>query len=122
MNKNEFITRLVMKYQNITDDNMSIWEEDYSLMLEEPDINYDKLYHIVLTEWDNSYNAPSTKWIYENKKRCIPKKQAIYNDNEYNPLSEISKMIQSAGPPSEETIKKAEEIKKRVKNKKLLKD
>lgn len=114
MNQDDFINRIIQKFKNIDCDNIEIWTEDYRAVLQEKTINYDKLYELLLREWGSSYYAPTTQWLIEHKKKCMPLPKN--GDDVYRlPTSNV-------GPPSEDVLKKVNEIRKKVNNQKLLRE
>ena len=70
MNRDEFLERLFMMYPaNFTPDNIRYWTEGYEDVLP-LNIDFHKLYLIMLRNYDDTLKAPSPKWFSENAKNC----------------------------------------------------
>lgn len=98
MNRDEFITKQIKKFGCFNANNMEIWMKDYQSVLTEPYIDYVKLDRKIITEWNNTFNAPPTKWINEQKHNCFyenvkNKDQAVINAQE---------ILKTSSPPPEE--------------------
>lgn len=62
MNKNEFLQKLVDLYEDFTEENTKTRIEAYLVVLSE-NINYNKLWQILIKNYDNFRYAPSPAYI-----------------------------------------------------------
>lgn len=108
MNKDEFIKKQLAKFGCFTDNNVNIWYDDYEKVLQEPNINYDRLDEKIINEWDSTFTAPSTKWIREAKQDCIPR------DERCQAVKDIQKMREEAAPPPPDVLAKIEAMRKKM--------
>lgn len=58
-------------------DNYDIWHDAYKTVLTKRMLNYDKLYEIMLSEWEEKDFAPSPSWFAKITNRCL-----LYSGNE----------------------------------------
>lgn len=97
MNQDEFITKQIKKFGCFNANNMEIWINDYKSVLSEPYIDYAKLDRKIITEWDNTFNAPSTKWINEQKHNCF-----FENVKDKDPeVIKAKEILKTSSPPPE---------------------
>lgn len=75
MNRGEFLEKLFMLYpDSFSEKNKHVWLEAYKRVLQDPEIDYDKLFKTLLTEYKFKA-APPTSWIWEQAKNCVVKKR-----------------------------------------------
>ena len=108
MDREEFIKKQLQKFGCFHEGNMAIWKNDYELVLQEPDIDYKMLDFKIIKFWDNTFNAPSTKWISEAKQDCIPK------DERCQVLKDIEQMKNNTAPPPPDVLARIEAMRKKV--------
>lgn len=106
MDREEFIKKQLRKFGCFNELNYDIWKEDYTKSLSEPNIDFDRLDAKIIKDWDSTYNAPSTKWMYEAKKDCIPQ--------ECGALKRIHEIQEQAAPPPPEVVARMEALRKKV--------
>lgn len=113
MNREEFIKKQLKKYGCFNDVNTPIWKEDYEKVLQEPNIDYDKLDLKIIYEWDGTFNAPDTKWIRIAKVDCIPK------DDRCETLKRIDEIKSNSAPPPPEVTERIKALKEKMLKQKM---
>lgn len=108
MNRDDFIIKQLNKFGCFNDNNMAIWKADYEKVLQEPNINYEKLDDKIVFTWDNTFEAPSTPWIMGAKQDCIPKEERC------EALINIEQMRENTSPPTADVRARVEAIRKKL--------
>lgn len=113
LNREAFLKKLFLMYPaNFTKENAPIWKEAYELVLDE-NLNYDKLFKILVKDYKSIATAPSPAWFQDYKEICSPKK-------ENEALAEIKKLQETEGvPPPPEFFEAAKRLKEKIKNESL---
>lgn len=73
MDKSEFLKTLFSMFpMNFTEDNVKYWLKAYEAVLKVP-LDFDKLFFIMVSNYDKTNTAPSPKWFKENMSGAIKK-------------------------------------------------
>lgn len=109
LNREAFLKKLFLMYPaNFTKENAPIWKEAYELVLDE-NLNYDKLFKILVKDYKSIATAPSPAWLQDYKEICSPKK-------ENEALAEIKKLQETEGvAPPPEFFEAEKRLKKKLK-------
>lgn len=99
MNKSEFLQRLFSMFpSNFNENNMGYWLKAYETVLC-GNIDFDKLFFIMISRYENICSAPSPKWLKDNLQDAIIKNKKSLalvhieniNREEREPMSEETK-------------------------------
>lgn len=104
MNRDNFLQNLFSMYPNtFTEKSLQTWHKAYCIVFGNKKINYDKLFEVYVTNYQNTVVPPAPAWFKEHMSDCIirPDKCAT--------LREIEKM------KNEDCVPMPEEIKQKLK-------
>lgn len=72
MNRDDFLQNLFSMYQNtFTEKNLHTWHKAYCIVLRNKKIDYDKLFEIMATRYQNTSIPPAPAWFKEHLSDCI---------------------------------------------------
>lgn len=108
MDRNEFLSRIFKMFSNFNDSNVEFWKPAYEEVLTEPNIDYEKLFKLMVTNWEQTYSAPAPKHFKGWKQDCIPK------DDRCDALKNIEQMRENAAPPSPDVLARIEAMRKKM--------
>lgn len=109
MNRDEFIRKQLLKFGCFNEVNTPIWQRDYESVLKEPNIDFDGLDMKILTDWDSTFNAPSTKWLKE------AKRDFIQRDDRCEALVHIENIRNGESvPPPPDVLARIEAMRKKM--------
>lgn len=109
MDKSEFLHKLFSMFpMNFTEDNVNYWLEAYEAVLTVP-LDFNKLFLIMVSNYDKTNTAPSPKWFKENMSGAIKK------NDKCPALVHIESIRQEEREPMPEELKKKfEQLKKKL--------
>lgn len=71
MDRTTFLQRVFLMYPaNVNENNMPFWIQAYEHVLNQ-NINYDKLFNVMISKYEYTHTAPSPRWFKENLSDCI---------------------------------------------------
>ena len=72
MNRDNFLQNLFSMYPNtFTEKNLKMWHKAYCIVFETKKIDYDKLFEIYATSYQNTNIPPAPAWFNEHIGECI---------------------------------------------------
>ena len=97
MNRDSFLQNLFSMYPNtFTEKNLQTWHKAYCIVFGNRKIDYDKLFEVYVTNYQNTNTPPAPAWFKEHLKECVIK------SDKCAALIEIEKMQENAVPMPED--------------------
>ncbi len=109
MDRGNFLKKLFSMFpMNFNENNMGYWIEAYESVLDKP-IDFDKLFWVMVSNYEYTNSAPSPHWFKNNLSSCI-----IRNDK-CPALMHIENLKKEKREPMPEDLKrKLEQLKKKL--------